>query len=124
MRRTVPLIIFAAVTALAVSVTAFGATVLSNPTADKVTFAYAKKRLTATHGLVTLRSRNMSSVLKHDIAIRKGTTANGKVLAHGKVVGFNGVSVAKAKLAKGKYRFFCSVPGHEQGGMWGILTVK
>lgn len=123
MKRILPLAIVAAVAALAVTA-ALGATVLSNPTAGKVTFAFAKKRLTATHGLVTLRSRNMSSVLKHDIAIRKGTTAKGKVLAHGKVVGFNGVSVAKAKLAKGKYRFFCSVPGHEQGGMWGILTVK
>jgi uncharacterized cupredoxin-like copper-binding protein len=24
----------------------------------------------------------------------------------------------------GKYTFYCSVPGHEQGGMKGTLTVK
>ncbi len=42
----------------------------------------------------------------------------------GKVVGKNGVSMVTKKLAKGKYRFFCTVLGHEKGGMWGILTVK
>ena len=42
----------------------------------------------------------------------------------GKVVGKDGVSKITMKLAKGKYRFFCTVPGHEAGGMWGILTVK
>jgi uncharacterized cupredoxin-like copper-binding protein len=117
------LAIVAAVTALAVAVAAFGATVLNNPT-DKLKLAYAKKSLTATRGVVTLRSKNMSGVLKHDIALRKGVTAKGKTIVKGKTVGTGGVSVARAKLAKGKYRFFCTVPGHELGGMWGILTVK
>lgn len=123
MKRIVPLATVAAVTALAVAVTAFGATVLNNPT-DKFKLAYAKKKLTAAHGLVTLRSKNTSAVLSHNIAIRKGVGASGKVLVKGKIVGQNGVSVAKVKLPKGKFRFFCTVPGHEQGGMWGILTVK
>jgi uncharacterized cupredoxin-like copper-binding protein len=119
-----PLVIVAAAAALAVAVTAFGATILNNP-ASATKLAYAKKTLTATHGSVTIRSKNMSPVLKHNIAIRKGIkAANGKPLAKGKVVGKNGVSIVTAKLAKGKYRFFCTVPGHEQGGMWGILTVK
>jgi uncharacterized cupredoxin-like copper-binding protein len=63
-------------------------------------------------------------VLKHNIALRKGTTAKGKLLAKGKVVGTFGVSKITKTLAKGKYRFVCTVPGHEAGGMWGILTVK
>jgi uncharacterized cupredoxin-like copper-binding protein len=122
-KRTVPLIIAAALAILAVAMTAYGATVLNNPT-SKLKLAYAKKTLTATHGVVTLRSKNTSSVLKHDIAIRKGVTAKGKTIAKGKTVGLGGVSKVSRKLAKGKYRFFCTVPGHEQGGMWGILTVK
>jgi uncharacterized cupredoxin-like copper-binding protein len=122
-KRIVPLAIVAAVTALTVAVTAFGATILSNPT-DKVKLAYVKKKLTATAGSVTLRSKNMSPVLKHNIALRKGPTATSKLLVKGKVVGLSGVSKVTAKLRKGKYRFFCTVPGHEQGGMWGILTVK
>jgi azurin len=63
-------------------------------------------------------------VLKHNIALRKGTTAKGKLLAKGKVVGKGGVSKITLKVAKGKYRFVCTVLGHEAGGMWGILTVK
>jgi uncharacterized cupredoxin-like copper-binding protein len=110
-------------TALAVAVTAFGATVLINPTSP-VRLAYSKKALTAKAGSVTLRSKNTSAVLKHNIALRKGTTATGRLLVKGKVVGKNGVSVVTRKLAKGKYRFVCTVPGHEAGGMWGVLTVK
>ncbi len=63
-------------------------------------------------------------MLKHNIALRKGTKATSKLLVKGKVVGKNGVSKVTATLAKGKYRFVCTVLGHEKGGMWGILTVK
>ena len=121
--RRIAFITIAAAAALVVAATALSATILSDPTSP-TQLAYAKKRLTATHGLVTLRSKNMSSVLSHNIAIRKGVTATGKVLAKGKIVSKGSVSKFTVKLPKGKYRFFCSVPGHEQGGMWGILTVK
>jgi azurin len=119
----VPLTLVTAATAMAIAVAAFGATILSNPT-QKFNLAYAKKTLSATAGSVTLTSRNTSSVFDHNIALRKGTTAKGKAIVKGKVVGKNGVSTVTAKLAKGKYRFFCTVAGHEKGGMWGILTVK
>ena len=39
-------------------------------------------------------------------------------------MGKGGVSKMTVKVAKGKYRFVCTVLGHEAGGMWGILTVK
>jgi uncharacterized cupredoxin-like copper-binding protein len=109
--------------ALAVAVAAYGATTLSNPT-SKTKLAYAKKALTAKPGSVTVKSKNLSPVLKHNVALRKGTKATSKLLKKGKVVGVNGVSKVTATLAKGKYRFVCTVPGHEAGGMWGILTVK
>ena len=121
--RRIALTALALAAALAVAATAFGATILSNPT-SKFQLAYAKKTLAATAGSVTLRSKNTSSVLKHNIALRKGTTATSKLLVKGQVVGVNGVSKVTAKLAKGKYRFFCTVAGHEKGGMWGILNVK
>jgi uncharacterized cupredoxin-like copper-binding protein len=121
--KRIALIVLAVVAALAVAVAAFGATVLSNPT-TAAKLAYSKKALAAKAGSVTIRSKNMSPVLKHNIALRKGTTAKGKLLAKGKVVGTFGVSKITKTLAKGKYRFVCTVPGHEAGGMWGILTVK
>jgi uncharacterized cupredoxin-like copper-binding protein len=121
--RRIALTVLAVATALAVAAAAFGATVLINPT-SQFKLAYAKKALSAKRGSVTLRSKNMSPVLKHNIAIRKGVTPKGKLLVKGKVVGKGGVSIVTAKLAKGKYRYVCTVPGHEKGGMWGILTVK
>lgn len=121
--RRIALTALALATGLAIAATALGATILNNPT-DKFALKYAKKSLTATAGSITLRSKNTSAVLEHNIAIRKGTTAGSKLLVKGKVVGKGGVSVATVKLAKGKYRFVCTVPGHEKGGMWGILTVK
>ena len=40
------------------------------------------------------------------------------------MVGQGGTSKLSANLKAGKYTFFCSVPGHEDGGMKGNLTVK
>ena len=121
--RRIALIALAVATALAVAAAAFGATILNNPT-SQFQLAYAKKALVAKAGSVTLKSKNTSAVLKHNIALRKGTKATGKLLVKGKVVGKGGVSMVTKKLAKGKYRYLCTVLGHEKGGMWGILTVK
>jgi uncharacterized cupredoxin-like copper-binding protein len=122
-KRIVFLTALSVATALAVVVTALGATILSDPT-SATKLAFAKKNLTAKAGLVTIKSKNMSAVLKHNIGLRKGTTAKSKLLIKGKVVSKGGVSKITVKLARGKYRFLCTVLGHEAGGMWGILTVK
>jgi uncharacterized cupredoxin-like copper-binding protein len=122
-KRIVPLTVISLAVALAVAAAALGATILSDPT-SRTSLAYAKKALKATAGSVTIRSKNMSPVLMHNIALRKGVGAKGKLLVKGKIVGKGGVSKITLKVAKGKYRFFCTVPGHEAGGMWGILTVK
>ena len=75
--RRIALISLVVATALAVAAAAFGATILSNPT-HKFNLAYSKKALAATAGSVTLRSKNPSAVLDHNIALRKGITAKGK----------------------------------------------
>jgi len=84
---------------------------------------FSKKALTAKAGLVTIIMKNVSGA-PHNVAIRNGTTAKSKLIAKGKVVKKGKTSVVKATLKKGKYRFACTVPGHEAAGMWGILTVK
>jgi uncharacterized cupredoxin-like copper-binding protein len=111
-----------AAAALALASVAFAATVITDP-ADKTKLAFAKKALKAKAGKVTLKMPN-PSVLQHNIALRAGTGTSGKTIAEGKIVSKGGVSKLTVKLKKGKYRFFCAVPGHEAGGMWGILTVK
>lgn len=98
-------------------------TVLRISGGPKNQLKFSKKALTAKAGLVTIIMKNVSGA-PHNVAIRKGTTAKSKLIAKGKVVKKGKNSVVKATLKKGKYRFSCTVPGHEAAGMWGILTVK
>ena len=39
-------------------------------------------------------------------------------------MGTGGTSKLSATLQPGTYEFLCTVPGHEEGGMKGELTVK
>lgn len=73
---------------------------------------------TAEAGALTLRSPNESSV-PHNIAV----DGNG-VSEEGPVVQGGGVSEISVDLEPGEYAFYCSVPGHREGGMEGKLTVE
>lgn len=76
------------------------------------------KDATATAGQVTIESKNDESI-GHNIAIE----GNG-VSQAGQVVQGGATSKISVNLKPGTYTFFCSVPGHRQGGMEGKLTVK
>jgi mono/diheme cytochrome c family protein len=89
--------------------------VVSIPADPNGQLAYEVKSAEAKAGKVTLRSKNDSSV-PHDIALEGGPT--GPIVQGGKVSEISG------NLKAGKYTFYCSVPGHEQAGMKGTLTVK
>ena len=80
--------------------------------------AFASTRATAQAGKLELVMPNPSSV-QHNIAVK-----NGGVSATGPVVGQGGTSRVSATVKPGKYTFFCSVPGHEEGGMKGELAVR
>jgi mono/diheme cytochrome c family protein len=77
--------------------------------------AYKFKSATAKAGKVTLESTNDSSV-PHDIALQGGPV--------GKEVSGGQTSKIQVNLKPGSYTFYCSVPGHEQAGMKGTLSVK
>ena len=81
--------------------------------------AFRFGRATAEAGRIQFRSPNPSSV-QHNIAVR----GPGIQPTLGPVVGQGGVSQFSAQLRPGRYTFFCSVPGHEAGGMKGDLTVE
>ena len=80
--------------------------------------AYRFADATAPAGQLTVKSENPQSV-PHDIAV-EGNGVNEK----GETVTGGGVSQFAADLPAGDYTFFCSVPGHREGGMEGKLTVE
>jgi plastocyanin len=80
--------------------------------------AYITKVATAPAGKLEIDSKNASST-PHDIAIEgNGVKENGKTVSGG------GVSMISVSLKPGEYTYFCSLPGHREGGMLGKLTVK
>ena len=91
--------------------------IAANPSGS---LSYDKKSLSAKAGKVTITMTNMSPV-GHNITIQKGT--NGAVL--GATPTFQGgTKSVSLNLKAGTYTFYCSVPGHRQGGMVGTLTVS
>jgi plastocyanin len=96
---------------------ATGGTRLVNPADAGGDLAFEEDELTAPAGAVTLVMENPSS-LEHNIAV-KGDGLDEK----GPVVGEGGTSKVTVTLEEGEYTFYCSVPGHEAGGMEGTLTV-
>jgi mono/diheme cytochrome c family protein len=85
------------------------------PTDPSGQLAYKFKSASAKTGKVTIMSKNDASV-PHNIALQGGPS--------GPVVQGGGVSKITANLKAGGYTFYCAVPGHEQAGMKGTLTVK
>jgi plastocyanin len=82
--------------------------------------AYNVDVLRVPAGPVKLVYRNRSE-LAHNVALRGRKLAKPRI---GKVVPKGRGSVVKfANLPAGRYTFYCSVFGHESGGMKGKLTV-
>jgi plastocyanin len=97
-----------------------GSTSLSIAANPSGALSYDKKTLSAKAGKVTITMTNMSSE-GHNITIQQGTS--GAVL--GSTPTFQGgTKSVSLSLKAGTYTFYCSVPGHRQGGMVGTLTVS
>lgn len=80
--------------------------------------SYDTKQLSAKAGSVTITLTN-ASPLEHNVAIAEGPTVLGATPT------FAGASKQLTLTLKpGKYTFYCTVPGHRQGGMEGTLTVS
>jgi plastocyanin len=74
--------------------------------------------LEASAGEVTITMTNDGD-LPHNVAIKgNGVDEKGEIVQNG------GTSTVTATLEAGEYTFYCSVPGHEAGGMTGTLTVS
>jgi mono/diheme cytochrome c family protein len=80
--------------------------------------AYATERAQAEPGELEIRSPNPSGT-PHNIAVE----GPGGVREIGEVVQDGGTSTVRVTVQEGEYAFFCTVPGHREGGMEGVLTV-
>ena len=89
-------------------------TIAADPTGA---LAYVTDKASAPAGSIKFVMPNKAPI-QHNIALK------GPVTATGPVVGSGGTSSFTASLKPGSYEFYCSVPGHEAGGMKGTLTVK
>ena len=81
-------------------------------------FKYDKSTLTAKAGKVEITLTN-ASPLQHDVAIK----GNGVNAGPTEQISGGGTADLTATLKPGTYEFYCTVPGHEQAGMKGTLTV-
>ena len=113
-RLTVALALVVAAVGMSAS-SMLGARSQAQKTTVKVTAFDLGFRLTtkrAPHGTVSFVVKNTGS-LKHDFKIAGKKTP---LLAH------NATATLTVKLAKGKYTYMCTVPGHAAGGMRGTFT--
>jgi plastocyanin len=85
------------------------------PAADQG-LAFATTEADAEAGEITLRMPNPSP-LPHNIAVDEPEQVIGEVVDEG------GVSEITFTAPAGTYEYYCSVPGHREGGMVGTLTV-
>jgi uncharacterized cupredoxin-like copper-binding protein len=89
---------------------------LSIPVGSGLTYEFADAEAPA--GPLTIESVNEQPA-DHNIAIDGGGVDEvGDVVANG------GTSTVEVDLEPGEYSFYCSVPGHREGGMEGTLTVE
>lgn len=88
---------------------------LSIPADPSGALAYVFADAVAPPGPLTIESENESPV-PHNIAV------DGEEV--GEVVQNGGVSTIEVDLQPGEYTFYCSVPGHREGGMEGTLTIE
>jgi plastocyanin len=79
---------------------------------------YSKSVLRSHPGKIKIVFTNLST-LSHNVRIESGERELGGTKTIGK-----GRTTAVVTLKKGRYNFYCSVPGHEDAGMKGTLIVS
>jgi plastocyanin len=112
MKRLVLGVVVAAATIAALTQTTFGATTVRVTARD---FSYSLSKRTVSAGTVTFRLTNRGDQ-RHDFKIAGRKTA---------VIRSGGTATLRVRLRAGRrYRYICTVPGHEDAGMKGTLRVR
>lgn len=83
--------------------------------------AFSEDAITAEAGKQVALHFSNPQPIGHDADVED---ASGKEIAETDVITEGEDSATIANLKPGKYTFYCSVPGHREGGMEGTLTVE
>ena len=94
-----------------------GSTVSLSASPDQL--AFNTTSLSAKPGKVTVNFTNPASI-SHDVVLED---SSGQQVGRTNLISQSHASFT-ADLKPGTYTYFCDVPGHEQAGMKGTLTVK
>jgi plastocyanin len=86
--------------------------------ASATQLAFDTTTLAGKPGKVTIDFSNPAAI-EHNVAIEQ----EGKVIAESELISEGKTSVT-ASLAPGTYTYLCTVPGHAEAGMEGVLTVR
>lgn len=81
--------------------------------------AYTTTEASAKAGDVTVEFTNPQSLI-HDVALEDSA---GEEIGKTDLIS-DGSTSTSVKLQPGTYTFYCTVPGHREGGMEGTLTVE
>jgi plastocyanin len=109
----------ASTTATGPSTTAAGTGATLDITASADKLAFDQTSLDAKAGTATINFDNPSST-PHDVVLEDSA---GSQVGRTDLITQNKASFTAA-LKPGTYTYFCDVPGHEQAGMKGTITVK
>lgn len=82
--------------------------------------AYTTDQATVKAGNLTIDFENPQT-LAHDVAIEDD---KGETIGKTEVITEGSTTAEVGEVKPGKYTFYCTVPGHREGGMEGTLTVK
>lgn len=117
-RNVITALLVAGAVAAPTAVAAPGISSVVKIAASKSGLKYNTKTLHARAGRIELVFTNPST-LRHNVRLEVGEKEFGgtKTIAHGGTKTF-------VTLKAGVYHFYCSVPGHEDAGMSGTLTVS
>jgi uncharacterized cupredoxin-like copper-binding protein len=89
--------------------------------ADPSEIAFDTTSLQAKAGNLTIDFDNPNPALPHDVCV---DSPSGSELGCTEQITDGATTLDLENLKPGKYTFFCSVPGHEEAGMKGTLTVQ
>jgi plastocyanin len=89
--------------------------------ADPSQLAFDTTSLKAKAGNLTIDFNNPNPSLPHDVCV---DSPSGSQLGCSDQITNSSTTLGLQDLKPGKYTFFCSVPGHEEAGMKGTLTVQ